>query len=115
VPACFLWLPDFDPSLATYIRDSMALVQCMDAKKHKTFGDLATLWQIEISSSQEYFCLLWLGTPLYGQSLWYDALFQPTWWSFLRHTGQNRCDCSLYLFWLADDQQQWTVGPHEKR
>jgi hypothetical protein len=37
-----LSLPDFDPSLTTYIRDSMALVQCMDAKKHKTFGDLAT-------------------------------------------------------------------------
>jgi hypothetical protein len=30
----FLSLPDFDPSLTTYIRDSMALVQCMDAKKH---------------------------------------------------------------------------------
>jgi hypothetical protein len=28
-----LSLPDFDPSLTTYIRDSMALVQCMDAKK----------------------------------------------------------------------------------
>jgi hypothetical protein len=27
-----LSLPDFDPSLTTYIRDSMALVQCMDAK-----------------------------------------------------------------------------------
>jgi hypothetical protein len=26
----------------TYIRDSMALVQCMDAKKHRTYGDLAT-------------------------------------------------------------------------
>jgi hypothetical protein len=37
-----LSLPDFDPSLTTYIRDSMALVQCMDAKKHKTFGDFAT-------------------------------------------------------------------------
>ena len=37
-----LSLPDFDPSLTTYIRDSMALVQCMNAKKHKTFGDLAT-------------------------------------------------------------------------
>jgi hypothetical protein len=35
-------LPDFDPSLTTYIRDSMALVQCMDSKKHRTFGDLAT-------------------------------------------------------------------------
>jgi hypothetical protein len=32
-----LSLPDFDPSLTTYIRDGMA---------------------IEISSSQEYFCLL---------------------------------------------------------
>jgi hypothetical protein len=29
-------------SLTTYIRDGMALVQCMDAKKHRTFGDLAT-------------------------------------------------------------------------
>jgi hypothetical protein len=37
-----LSLPDFDPSLTTYIRDSMALVQCMDAKRHKTFGDFAT-------------------------------------------------------------------------
>jgi hypothetical protein len=37
-----LSLPDFDPSLTTYIRDSMALVQCMDAKKHRTYGDLAT-------------------------------------------------------------------------
>ena len=37
-----LSLPDFDPSLTTYIRNSMALVQCMNAKKHKTFGDLAT-------------------------------------------------------------------------
>ena len=37
-----LSLPDFDPSLTTYIRDGMALVQCMDAKKHRTFGDLAT-------------------------------------------------------------------------
>jgi hypothetical protein len=33
-----LSLPDFDPSLTTYIRDSMALVQCMDAKKHRTFA-----------------------------------------------------------------------------
>ncbi|CAC5409086.1 unnamed protein product [Mytilus coruscus] len=32
-----LSLPDFDPSLTTYIRDGMAIVQCMDAKKHKTF------------------------------------------------------------------------------
>jgi hypothetical protein len=32
-----LSLPDFDPSLTTYIRDGMALVQCMDAKKHRTF------------------------------------------------------------------------------
>jgi hypothetical protein len=36
-----LSLPDFDPSLTSYIRDSMTLVQCMDAKKHRTFGDLA--------------------------------------------------------------------------
>ncbi|CAC5391598.1 unnamed protein product [Mytilus coruscus] len=36
-----LSLPDFDPSRTTYIRDGMAIVQCMDAKKHKTFGDLA--------------------------------------------------------------------------
>jgi hypothetical protein len=28
-----LSLPDFDPSLTTYIRDSMALVQCMDVSK----------------------------------------------------------------------------------
>jgi hypothetical protein len=34
-----LSLPDFDPSLTTYIRDGMALVQCMNAKKHSTFGD----------------------------------------------------------------------------
>ena len=27
-----LSLPDFDPSLTTYIRDSMALVQCINAK-----------------------------------------------------------------------------------
>ena len=37
-----LSLPDFNPSLTTYIRDNMALVQCMDAKKHTTFGDFAT-------------------------------------------------------------------------
>ena len=37
-----LSLPDFDPSLTTYIGDGMALVQCMDAKKHRTFGDFAT-------------------------------------------------------------------------
>ena len=37
-----LSLPDFDTSLTTYIRDGMALVQCMDAKKHRTFGDLTT-------------------------------------------------------------------------
>jgi hypothetical protein len=35
-------LPDFDPSLTTYIRDGMALVQCIDAKKNRTFGDIAT-------------------------------------------------------------------------
>jgi hypothetical protein len=29
-------------AFTTYIRDSMALVQCIDAKKHITFGDLAT-------------------------------------------------------------------------
>jgi hypothetical protein len=45
-----LSLPDFDPSLITYIRDSMALVQCMDAKKHKTFGDLATDYCIQLTS-----------------------------------------------------------------
>ena len=37
-----LSLPDFDPSLTTYIRDGMTLVQCMDAKKHRTFRELAT-------------------------------------------------------------------------
>jgi hypothetical protein len=36
-----LSLPDFDPSLTTYIRENMVLVQCMDAKKHRIFGDLA--------------------------------------------------------------------------
>ena len=36
-----LSLPDFDPSLTTYIRENMVLVQCMDAKEHITFGDLA--------------------------------------------------------------------------
>jgi GTPase SAR1 family protein len=45
-----LSLPDFDPSLTTYIRDSMALVQCMDAKKHRTFGDLATDYCRELTS-----------------------------------------------------------------
>ena len=39
-----LSLPDFDTSLTTYIRDSMALVQCMDVKKHRTFGNLATVY-----------------------------------------------------------------------
>ena len=39
--ACALSLPSFDPSLTTYIRDGMALVQCFDVKKSKTFGDLA--------------------------------------------------------------------------
>jgi hypothetical protein len=39
-----LSLPDFDPSLTIYIRDSLALVQCMDAKKHRTFGDLGTIF-----------------------------------------------------------------------
>jgi hypothetical protein len=39
-----LSLPDFDPSLTTYIRDGMALVQCMDAKIHRTFGDFAMFW-----------------------------------------------------------------------
>jgi hypothetical protein len=46
---------------------------------------LLAFFNIEISSSQEYFCLLWLGTPLCGQSLRYNALFQPTWWSILSH------------------------------
>ena len=36
-----LSLPDFDPSLTTYTKDGMVLVQWMDAKKHSTFGDLA--------------------------------------------------------------------------
>jgi hypothetical protein len=43
-------LPDFDPSLTTYIRDGMALVQCMDAKKHRTFGDLATEYCRQLTS-----------------------------------------------------------------
>jgi GTPase SAR1 family protein len=43
-------LPEFDPSLTTYIRDSMALVQCMDEKKHRTFGDLATDYCRELTS-----------------------------------------------------------------
>jgi hypothetical protein len=37
-----LSLPDFDPSLTTYIRNSIAVVQCMDAKKYRSKGDLAT-------------------------------------------------------------------------
>jgi hypothetical protein len=45
-----LSLPDFDPSLTTYIRDSMALVQCMDAKKHRTFEDLATDYCSDLTS-----------------------------------------------------------------
>ena len=36
-----LSLPDFDRSVTTYIRDAMAVVQCTDVKKYKTFGDLA--------------------------------------------------------------------------
>jgi hypothetical protein len=43
-------MPDFDPSLTTYIRDGMALVQCMDAKKHRTFGDLATDYCRQLTS-----------------------------------------------------------------
>ena len=38
-------LPDFDWSITTYKRDSidvMTVVQCIDMKKHKTFGDLAS-------------------------------------------------------------------------
>jgi hypothetical protein len=45
-----LSLPDVDPSLTTYIRDSMALVQCMDAKKHITFGDLPTDYCRQLTS-----------------------------------------------------------------
>jgi hypothetical protein len=45
-----LSLPDFDPSLTTYIRDGMALVQRMDAKKHRTFGDLATDYCRQLTS-----------------------------------------------------------------
>jgi cell division FtsZ-interacting protein ZapD len=45
-----LSLPDFDPSLTTYIRNSMALVQCMDAKKHRTFGELATDYCRQLTS-----------------------------------------------------------------
>jgi hypothetical protein len=45
-----LSLPDFDPSLTIYIRDSLALVQCMDAKKHRTFGDLATDYCRQLTS-----------------------------------------------------------------
>ena len=45
-----LSLPDFDTSLTTYIRDGMALVQCMDAKKHRTFGDLTTKYCRELTS-----------------------------------------------------------------
>ena len=37
-------------SLTTYIRDGMALVQCMDAKKHRTFGDLATDYCRQLTS-----------------------------------------------------------------
>jgi hypothetical protein len=39
--ASVLSLPDFDRSVTTYIRDAMAVVQCTDVKKYKTFGDLA--------------------------------------------------------------------------
>jgi GTPase SAR1 family protein len=45
-----LSLPDFDPSLTTYIRDSMALVQCMDAKNHRTFGNLVTYYCRQLTS-----------------------------------------------------------------
>ena len=45
-----LSLSDFDPSLTTYIRDGMALVQCMDAKKHRTFGDIATDYCRQLTS-----------------------------------------------------------------
>jgi hypothetical protein len=45
-----LSLPDFDPLLTTYIRDGMALVQCMDAKKHRTFGDLDTDYCRQLTS-----------------------------------------------------------------
>jgi hypothetical protein len=45
-----LSLTDLDPSLTTYIRDNMALVQCMDAKKHRTFGDLATDYCRQLTS-----------------------------------------------------------------
>jgi hypothetical protein len=37
-------------SISTYIRDGMALVQCMDAKKHSTFGDLATDYCRQLTS-----------------------------------------------------------------
>ena len=43
-------LPVFYPSLTTYFRDSMALVQCIDAKKHITFGDLATDYCRQLTS-----------------------------------------------------------------
>jgi hypothetical protein len=45
-----LSLPDFDPSLTTYIRDGMALVQCMNAKKHRNFGDLVTDYCRQLTS-----------------------------------------------------------------
>ena len=45
-----LSLPDFDPSLTTYIRDGMALAQCMDAKKHRTFGDFDTDYCRQLTS-----------------------------------------------------------------
>ena len=45
-----LSLSDFDPSLTTYIRDGMALVQCMDATKHRNFGDLATNYCRQLTS-----------------------------------------------------------------
>jgi hypothetical protein len=45
-----LSLSDFDPSLTTYIRDGMALVECMDATKHRTFGDLATDYCKQLTS-----------------------------------------------------------------
>ncbi|CAC5422190.1 unnamed protein product [Mytilus coruscus] len=36
-----LSFPEFDPSLTTYVRIDMSIVQCMHANKHKTFGNLA--------------------------------------------------------------------------
>jgi hypothetical protein len=68
------------------------------------------LWKIEISSSQEYFCFLWLETPLYGQSLWYNALFKPTWWIFFYVMPVKYiCYCMCCALVLANSRDDVTI------